>query len=192
LLSTRPADLFQDDPPRVWLLSDTRDTPHRSVIGLFNWSDQAEQFDYPLARIGLDANTEYVAFDYWQNKLLPPFKGDLKMSVPARSCRVLAVRPVADHPQLVSTSRHITQGIVDVLAENWDAATKTLSGRSKVVGGDGYEMRIVGDATPSTVAVSPEDKAAGVKVSFTQDGQLLRVKIESPVSREVAWSVVFK
>ena len=194
LLTTRPVDLFENDPPQVWLLTApaTAATGRRDVIGLFNWSDQAEQFDYSLARIGLDSNTEYVAFDYWQDKLVAPFKGELKMSVPARSCCVLAVRPVADHPQVISTSRHITQGIVDVVVENWDGATETLSGRSKVVGGDAYELRIVGDASVSTAEVSPEDAAAGVKISFTQDGELLRVKIKSPASRDVSWSVSFK
>jgi hypothetical protein len=34
---------------------------------------------------------------------------------------VLALRPVVDHPQVVGTSRHITQGIVDLSDEKWDA-----------------------------------------------------------------------
>ncbi|MBU6410686.1 MAG: alpha-galactosidase, partial [Verrucomicrobia bacterium] len=34
LLSTRPVDLFEHDPPRIWLLTDSRVTPHRNVIGL--------------------------------------------------------------------------------------------------------------------------------------------------------------
>jgi hypothetical protein len=192
LLSVRPADLFEHDPPRIWLLSDTRRAPRRDVIGLFNWSDQELQFDDSLAHIGLDANTKYVAFGYWRNELLPPFKGRLKISVPPRTSCVLAVRPVAHHPQLISTSRHITQGIVDVLAENWDAKTKTMSGCSQVVGGNDYELRIVSRTAPATLTVSQADKAAGVKTSFNQEGRLLRVKIESPVSRDVSWSAEFK
>jgi len=202
-LPARPVDLFENDPPQVWLLTEFRlpmitgnagKTANviRNVVGLFNWGDSDKEFDYPLGKIGLDTNLEYVAFDYWQNQLLPAFKGDLKISVPARSCCVLAVRPVADHPQLISTSRHITQGIVDVLAEKWDGAAKALSGRSKVVGGDDYELRIVGGAAVSAAEVSPEDKAAGVEISFAQNGQLARVKIQSPASREVSWSVGFK
>ena len=72
-----------------------------------------------------------MAFDFWGNQLLPPIEGRLKVTLPPTSCMILAVRPEADHPQVISTSRHVTQGMVDLLEEKWDAATKTLSGRSK-------------------------------------------------------------
>jgi hypothetical protein len=127
-LLPRPVDLFENDPPRIWLLTDSRKTPRRDVIGVFIWESKEQQFDYPLDKLGLDANTEYVAFDYWANTLLPTMSGHLRVTVPAESCRVIAVRPRAEHPQLLSTSRHITQGIVDVLEEKWDARKKMLNG----------------------------------------------------------------
>ena len=40
------------------------------------------------------------------------------------SCRILALRACEDHPVLVSTSRHVTQGMVDVESEAWDAAMR--------------------------------------------------------------------
>ena len=63
------------------------------------------------------------------------------------SCRILAVRPMADRPQLISTSRHITQGVVDVAEEAWDVRGKKLNGVSRVVGGDPYELRIAKPAS---------------------------------------------
>jgi hypothetical protein len=172
-------------------------TLRRDVIGVFNWESQEQNFDYPLDKLGLEANTEYVAFDYWANSLLPMMKGRLQVTVPAESCRVIAVRPRAPHPQLLSTSRHITQGIVDVLEEKWDARKKTLSGRSQVVGGDAYESRIVveGDGkgfTTPAVEVSAADRSAGVTTSVVSDGNLIRARIDSPTSREVSWNVRFK
>ena len=85
---------------------------------------------------------EYVAFDYWGNEA-PSIKGRLKIKVPGESCRILAVRPRAEHPQLISTSRHVTQGMVDVLSEAWDAGSRTLRGKSRVVANDPYELRIL-------------------------------------------------
>ncbi|HEX7469467.1 MAG TPA: hypothetical protein VF437_01850, partial [Verrucomicrobiae bacterium] len=168
--------------------------PRRDIVGIFNWDSSEKKFDYPLDRLGLDAKTEYVAFDYWQNKLIPSVKSRLQITLPAESCAVLALRPVVNHPQVISTSRHVTQGMVDVLGEQWDDAAKGLDGRSNVVGGDVYELRIVTGAGSRAVRVyfSQMDAAAGVKGSFTQDGQLVRVKIESPSSREVIWAVDFK
>ncbi len=147
-------------------------------------------------RLGLPPAAEYVAFDFWADKFVPPFRETLTAELPAASCRVLAVRPVADRPQLLSTSRHVTQGIVDVLDENWDAASRTLSGTSRVVGGDPYELRIVvpgGDNAWAVreVSVSSEDIAAGVNTSCQQDGPQIRARVTSPVDREVHWSVKF-
>lgn len=201
LLSVRPVDIFENDPPQVWLLTELTSPAiagnianvTRDVIGLFNWSDDEKPFDYPLAKIGLDPNLEYVAFDYWQNKLLPPFRDNLKISVPAHSCCILAARAALDYPEVISTSRHITQGAVDALDERWDAATKTLSGRSQVVGGDAYELRIVaGNGAKISGVSASELNGPEIKSSFTQDGNLIRVKLEPSSSAVASWSVKFQ
>jgi hypothetical protein len=197
-LLPRPADLFENEPARIWLLTDTRRTPRRDVVACYNWDQaKATTVTCSLDRIGLPAATEFVGFDFWANRFVPSFREQLSIALPAASCRILAVRPVTDHPQLVSTSRHVTQGIVDVIDEQWDAAAQGLAGVSRVVGGDPYELRIVvpvGDHSwrACDVAVAPDDAAAGVKAEFKQDGPKLRALISSPVSREVRWQVRFE
>ncbi len=87
---------------------------------------------------------------------------------------VLAVRPVLDHPFVLGTSQHVTQGIVDVVDENWNSETKTLSGVSRVIGGEDYELRIYDPAKKAT-------KEA-----------LRRVVLKPTESSETfAWSVAF-
>ena len=196
-LMPRPVDLFDAPIPSAWLLTDTRSSVRRDVVGLFNWQSSQKEFDFDLARLGLDPSLEYVAFDYWSNKPLPEFQGHLYLAVPGESCAIIAVRPVSNHPQLLSTSRHVTQGIVDVSQEKWHSLNKCLTGTSKLVAGDPYELRIVtphGKAawSASAVAVATTDPAAGITASFTSEGDLVRVKLQSPVSREVGWLVKFK
>lgn len=191
-LLPRPVDLFENDPPRIWLLTDTRRTPRRDVIALFNWSTNASRtFDVPLGRIGLPG-TNYVGFEFWSNALVPALNGSLQATVPPQSCQVIAIRPAGTVPQLISTSRHITQGIVDVLSENWDG-TNTLSGTSQIVGGDPCELRIYspGGWRVQTARISADDEAAGVVALFHQTNGLTRVLIQSPTSRTVAWSAGF-
>jgi hypothetical protein len=196
-LLPRPADLFESEPPRIWLLTDERRLPRRDVIALYNWdATKAADIDYSLERLGLAGNQSYVAFDYWDNVLLPPVKDQLRLTVPKQSCRILAVRPAIDRPQLISTSRHITQGMVDVVEEKWDDATRTLSGRSRLVGGDPYELRIVVGLSakswrPESFQVSSVDGDGGTRTRFKQENGLVRAWIESPASREVSWSVRF-
>ncbi|MCX5685342.1 MAG: alpha-galactosidase, partial [Planctomycetota bacterium] len=144
-LQARPVDLFEEKAPRIWVVADDRRQPRRDVVGLFNWSSDKKELavERPLKDLGLSDTAEYAAFEFWSNALVPPFKGRLKFTVPPASCAVLSLRQVAEHPQLISTSRHIMQGIVDVLEEKWAADSRELSGTSKVVGSDDYELRVL-------------------------------------------------
>ncbi len=195
-LLPRPVDLFDSAIPKIWLLTDDRTNVRRDVVGLFNWSEKEEEFDCPMERMGLNSAADYVAFDYWNNVLLAPIKGRLRTKVPAQSCKVLSIRPASGQPQLISTSRHITQGIVDVVQEEWRAKEQVLQGRSKVVGQDPYEVRVSiptgSRLTTQDVQVSTQDQDAGVRVNFTEQKGLLRATITSPTSREVSWSVLFR
>jgi hypothetical protein len=195
-LLPRPADLFEEAVPRVWLVTDDRRGPRRDVLGLFNWEDREVRLEYALDRLGLSGSAEYAAFDYWSNVPVPPLKGTVKQTLPPRSCVVLALRPAADRPQLLSTSRHITQGIVDVLEEKWDPERRVLAGVSKVVGGDAYELRVLTSSTrggwkPLAVELAAADRDAGATVSFQEGPGLVRVTVRSPDSRDVRWAVRF-
>ncbi len=142
-LPGRPVDLFERIPPRIWILTDTRRTVRRDVIGLFNWDEkQPVEIACDAETLGLESASAYHVFDFWNNTFLDPMQEKLKVTVPPGSCRILAVRPEGDCPQLVSTSRHIAQCIVDVLEEKWDAQKRLLHGKSHVVAGDRYELRI--------------------------------------------------
>jgi hypothetical protein len=194
-LPSRPVDVFESSTARIWHLADARGG-RRDVVALYNWGQQQETVAASAQRIGLPAAKQYVGFDFWTNKFVPPFEGEVKSTLPPGSCRVLAIRPVSDHPQLISTSRHITQGMVDVTGEAWDPASRTLSATSKVVANDPYELRIVVPSGANSfgavsVTVSAQDKGAGVTATFKQDGPRVRTTIASPVSREIKWQVHF-
>jgi len=197
-LQARPVDLFEQKIPRIWLLTDNRRTPRRDVIGLFNWEEKDKtHISCPLERIGLAKADRYIGFDYWADAFLDPFAGSLESDLPPASCRILAVRPVGTHPQVLGTSRHITQGTVDLLEEAWDEQKHTLSGTSRVVAGDPYELRIAAFGQDRTwratgAAVSKDDADNLVTIQLVgQDDWRVRVRIEAPKNREVRWSLRF-
>ena len=189
-LHARPVDPFRHERPRAWHLADSRGKRARHIIGLFNWGKQPAEFDYSLADLGLDPRKTYVAFDYWRDRLLEPVETRLTVSGPGLYCGILAVRPALDRPQLISTSRHVTQGIVDVKNETWNAAKKTLSGTSKVVAGDPYDLRIVPGGKAWKVE-SAEASAGGARIEVVSEGKVIRVRMQSPKTHEVRWSVKF-
>lgn len=189
-LPARPVDLFENDPPRIWLLSNSHAAGQRDVIGLYNWTSEPLTIDEPVSKLGLDPNVRYVGFDFWDDTFVAPFQGSLKVTLPKESCKVLAIRPAADHPQVVSTSRHITQGIVDLSDEKWDPASGTLSGRSKVVANDPYTLRIAMPSDPSEIQTVKLPDGVDQRVSEAPDGT--RVTILSSQSREVEWAIQFR
>lgn len=189
----RPVDYFDSPMPSMWLLSDEKTGKHSDVLALYNWDSEEKAIGCDVAKAGLKSGAAYHAFDFWANAPVPDFKDGFSFEVPKESCRILAVRAAEDHPVLVSTSRHVTQGIVDVAEETW--SDHALSATSKVVGGDPYELRIAGmkDGWKFVAArVSADDQAAGVSISpvKSEDGWL-RVLIRSKDNRDVKWSVEF-
>jgi len=188
----RPVDLFESRTARIWLLTDASRNVRRDVIGLFNWKEkEPDTITYDMDKLGLDAETTYVAFDYWANKFTEPIQGTLRQTLEPGTCRIIAVRPAANHPQLISTSRHITQGVTDVLEERWNEDKRTLSGRSLVVAGDPYELRIAMPASGSWEVSQVSADRATIKLgSHAERG--IRVLIKSPQSREIAWELTFR
>jgi hypothetical protein len=198
-LKPRPVDLFEQSIPRVWLLTDDDGTTRRDVIGLFNWEEkEAVQVERSLEEIGLAPAEAYVGFDYWAKAFVEPFSGRLKARLPAASCRILAVRPVATQPQVLGTSRHITQGVIDLVSEDWNESRNTLSGSSRVVGGDPYELRIAAAGASKVwhvrdVSVAAKGGVQGVTIKLLeQDGWKVRVQIDAAQNCEVSWRMKFE
>ncbi len=190
-LLPRPVDLFDQRTPRIWLLEDKHRGMPFYVVGLFNWSDKDDaEIEATYERIGLPRADKYITFDYWANKFGTLAGDALDESIEPASCRILAVRPAADRPQLISTSRHITQGVIDVIEESWDGKTKTLRGSSRVVGGDTYELRI---AKPAGGELKLSNVNADASIQIVGEEPLgWRVRIDTPANKDVRWSVQFE
>jgi hypothetical protein len=191
---TRPVDLFETNQPRIWLTGNDR----VNIVGLFNWNQKQEtQITYDLDKLGLNNSNTYIAFDFWENKFVDSVTDQLKQTLPGGTCRVLALRPRTSYPQVISTSRHITQGLMDVLEEKWSADTKILTGKSAVVGNDPYELRI---ALPKVGTWEIKNIAAtGANILKGEQGERgeqnepgLRLVIKSSESKDVQWTVEFE
>jgi len=189
-LPARPVDYFENEPARIWTLADTRASVRRDVVALFNWDhEHPVTINCPTERLGLAPTTDYVAFDFWANKFIAPFHGALATVLPPASCRVLALRPVAANPQVISTSRHVTQGMIDLTDEAWDPATQTLSGVSRVVANDPYELRIIVPVGEKSWRAVP---GGTDKLVFTQDGPKIRATLAAAESSTVHWQLKFQ
>ena len=198
--TARPVDYFDSVMPRIWSVTDERQCVRRDVLGLYNWERDNATIRCAAARASLNPDKSYFAFDFWNNAPATSVFGEINFDVPAQSCRVIALRAGEGHPVLVSTSRHVTQGIVDVVEETW--SNGTLSGKSRIVAGDPYELRIAGlteggsQWTPASATVADADRGAGttiaIKPGIAGEQGWVRIVIETRESRTVNWSLSFE
>ena len=194
--SPAPSTSSTNDPPRIWLLTDPSPAPQRAPrrhrpLQLGRQPPRLRRPARPHSGSTRTTNTP------------PSISGPTHPSPPQGPPPTHRPRPILPHhrrpprhlpPQLISTSRHVTQGIVDVLDENWHATTRTLAGTTTIIGNDPYELRILAPSSgwhAQSAAVSAADQAAGVTASFTQSNDLVRVTLNSPLTRQVEWTVTF-
>ena len=110
-----------------------------NTVGVMNLAEEDREITVDLSEdLGLE-DGEYLVHEYWTDTFYGVVSGSLTVKVSACGTAVLAVRKKTGSLQLVSTSRHITQGAADLL----DVTSKegVLSGVSKVVKGDPYTVK---------------------------------------------------
>jgi hypothetical protein len=141
--------------------------------------------------LGLQPNREYYAFDFWNHQFLGKFKGNARLEQNLRpaEARMISLREALNHPQVLSTDRHVMQGYLDLLKEEWNDKRQTLNGESKIVGGDPYTVTL---ALNGKAAKHIECKNKKVKASLAaaKDG-LVEFTLTAPENTTVEWSVSF-
>lgn len=183
-LNARPVDILQNTHPCIWLVQNDR----MHLVGLFNWSEKdSTDINCSLQYMGLEKNVSYEVFNYWENEYKGTISQKLRENIEPTGCRVLSLRRSKPYPQVLSTSRHITQGLIDIVTEKWDKASNTLLGTSKVVANDLYEIRVL---IPKGFRVK-EALFNQRKANVSQKGRLVRISYLPDNTEEVQWKIVF-
>lgn len=192
--TARPLDLFENEFAQVWHVSNPAQ-PQRHLLALFQWDDNKPgTFSRTTSQLDLPPGETWVGYEYWSDTLIAPFSDRFETTVAPTSCKVIALVPARPYPQVLGTSRHITQGLMDLHDEKWTSSNSKLSAASDLVANDRCEVRILaaGDAA-SAASVTLDDASvkAGATAVINQRGPLIRLALNSPVSRRVSWSIQF-
>ncbi|KPK77537.1 MAG: hypothetical protein AMJ79_02815 [Phycisphaerae bacterium SM23_30] len=192
----RPLDLYPSRQNKnIWDLKVNHLNRNYDVVGVFNYdSTKPDQVYLGWKDLGLPDNAAVHVYDFWNKEYLGAWKAGMAVDVASTACRVLTLLPANDNIQLVSTSRHITQGWVDLLDLNTDAPNNTLNGKSKVMKNDPYELRF---AFPpgknfAVARAAAKSAAGGVGVKTTNHQGWSAVQIDSPQTTEITWEVSFE
>jgi hypothetical protein len=136
-----PVDLFDADVPATFVLHVERPFAAWSVVALFNSElGVAVERRFPLRRLGLDPSKTYLAFDFWKQRFVGEVTHELGAKVEPGSVTLLALHAATGAPQLLSTSRHVTQGAIEIEDVRWHETERSLHGVSAGPPGSAHDV----------------------------------------------------
>lgn len=194
--TARPLDAFTGVlDPQVY---DLALTPDWHQVALFNTVKETAVIDTSLAgepsdnSIGLSSpDAKYHAYEFWSDTYLGELDGKarLEQKLAPMNCAMISLRRKADHPQVLSTNRHLLQGWVDLADVKWDATLKTLSGIAKVVGGEPFKIVVAGNG-----AKAKKSSAIGAEVTLAAHSAagMSVITLTRADNGDVAWHVAYE
>ena len=202
IVATKRTDILGGGPPSPidadqtgvvcnwWMMEVERPFESWTVLAHFNWGgEELPAETVRMSDLGLHEGRDYLVYEFWEKRFLGSFTDNFEVpALPPGGTQILVLRERLDRPQLLSTSRHITQGAVDVLDLEWDAENRVLFGSSAVVRGDPYEL---------TMHVPPGFwlRMAGLGVgppAISGDNTLVRVSCVPEATGPMSWFVQFE
>ncbi len=159
------------------------------VVGLTNWRSETLRREISLPdQLGLRADTEYAAFDFWNQKFLGVVQDKFEVAVEPHDTKVLFLHPLSDHPQLVGMSRHIS-GTYSILDLRWDGTRNILSGSSETVPGEAYSLFFhIPEGTAISVVTASLPNGPPLPIRQEQSGRQLMIQFQGQ-PQTVNWQI---
>jgi hypothetical protein len=189
-VAARPLDLFESDRPAYFELPISMPFAQWSIVALLNYSDGIVEKTIPLDRLRLPGAAACLAFEFWTQRFVGELEGALKVRIEPETVALLSVHPRTGVPRVVSTSRHFTQGAVELERVDWDETSKTLSGTSRGP---------VGSAHDVSIHVPPRYRWKSDRPDYFQEREsysiepieprILRVRVRFEAATTTAWKV---
>ena len=192
----RPLDLFPaGQNKRIWDLKVNHLNRIYDVVGVFNFNqDKPDQIYLNWKDLGIPETGFVHVYDFWNKEYLGAWEKGMIVDLAPTSCRVLTLLPNTDQIQLISTSRHITQGWVDLVSLAYDPTKNSYAGKSKVIKNDPYELRF---AFPTGKNFKVKQAAArtssgDLPVKVTNHQFWAAVQVIPSQTTEITWDVSFE
>lgn len=117
VLDIHPMDAYRGAMPKDVLkmnLAVNKPWESYNVVNVFNLLSEGTQASVDLKEdIGLESG-KYLIYDYTYDKFLGIYEQTLSVEMKACESRILSIRQYTGRPQLLSTSRHISQGAAEI------------------------------------------------------------------------------
>jgi hypothetical protein len=191
VLSMVPMEFYRlgDDQLEIIDLKIWKQFRHWDVVGLFNWGRKDKVIRAGIKELGL-RDHNYAVYDFWNRTFLGVVEDQAALAIPKESCRVLSLMPIYnDRPTLCSTSRHITQGGVDLLNLELERGKRRLKGESgTLVAGEPYTLAFF---LPRRAPRIVHAEAEGAEVTIKNESDFATVTFLPKEKTWLSWFVEY-
>ncbi len=179
--SAVPLDLFERSLPRFFQLAVERSFEQWQLLGVFQWEDSPADVTAPLP------DEPVNVYDLWEEHYFGVHKDSLLfLAMPPHSAKLLALRRPVEHPQVLSTTFHFTQGGVELEDVRFEAGRRALTVALRRPAK--REGEVVIHVPPSYRERALESDTEGITMTRRADG-LLAVRLT--LAERGAFTVVF-
>ncbi|MDO4547835.1 MAG: alpha-galactosidase [Clostridia bacterium] len=147
------------------------------------------------------AGERYLLFDYWNGEYMGEVGEGFRLTLDPCASRVICVRRKTGIPQIISTTRHISQGALELSDVSYDRERRVLSGTADVVPGDDYAiyvyapagLRLYYEGNDSCVFdVERVDLRENLEFEAQcPEGSVWKIPLGSEAGGKTPWSVAF-
>jgi len=194
-LSPRPVDAFIHEFPNIY---DFAISPQWHQVVLYNEGENSKEISLQLSgealsgALGLNAEKQYYLYDFWNERFAGMYDGSssVPLSLDGGEARVISIHQKQDHPQFISTNRHMMQGYVDLIVKPvWNPGKMELTGTSAVITDEAYSVVI---ALNGFLPVSANSDQGRCELEpLDQLGQLARITLHPDQTAYLKWSIKF-
>lgn len=144
------------------------------LLGLTNYTGEDETHRNPVGKLTVPQDARfYHAWDFWRKEYLGRFTGTVEVTVAASDARLVSVRPAHDHPEILSTNMHYTQGAADLSNVRWDPKDLRLSFNSDF----DYQVDVeIFVYVPPAYRVEAVDASGVEELSTSIEGEVLKLR----------------
>jgi hypothetical protein len=176
---------MNDDHPfsSLWAIHLDTEVGRWCVVGRFA-SIALPATRLPVGALSLDPEQEYLVFDFWQERYVGRIRGEIDCpALELGHCQLLAIRPVLDRPQFLSSTRHVSQDAVSVKTQSW--VPNRLSLRLEGVSGtrETYWIHIPRGFSVAAIAGDRLDATVGASQADPADGCALAIHVDFPTAQ---------
>lgn len=156
-----------------------------------------QKIDVPLSgdqvttgSLGLDPAKEYHVTDFWAQEYVGRFKGSQSITseIKPQESRILSVREAKKHPQVISTDRHIMQGMFELSDVSYSG--NALSGKLDIIENDPITITIALNGKSGSTKTTSDTPGVEVKVTES-NAEWVKVQFKSPTRQTITWEVTF-